>query len=212
MIDGGPRRGLYLLTPDEADTDRLLARVAVALVPGVALLQYRNKAADAALRGTQVRALLPLARERGVPLLVNDDWRLAAAEGAAGAHLGADDGDLAEARAALGPRAILGATCHASLERALRARDAGASYLAFGAIFPSATKPGAARAALSVLGDARAFGLPVVAIGGLQPDNAGAVLAAGADLLAVLGAVFDAADPAAEVRGFLSLFPSPDRP
>jgi thiamine-phosphate pyrophosphorylase len=210
MMDGGPRRGLYLLTPDEADTGRLLARVELALLRGVALLQYRNKAADASLRNAQVRALLPLARERGVPLVVNDDWRLAADAGADGAHLGAQDGDLAQARAALGPGAILGATCHASLDRARRARDAGASYLAFGAAFPSATKPGAAGLPLSVLGDARAFGLPVVAIGGLRPDNAGAALAAGADLLAVLGAVFEAADPAAQVRAFLSLFTLPD--
>ena len=210
MMDAGPRRGLYLLTPDEADTDRLLARVERALVPGVALLQYRNKAAGAALRRTQLRSLLPLARERGVPLLANDDWRLAADLGADGAHLGAADGDLAEARAALGPRAILGATCHASLDRAQRARDAGASYLAFGAVFPSATKPGAASLALPVVGEARSPGLPVGAIGGLRPDNAGAALAAGADLLAVLGAVFEAADPAAQVRAFLSLFTHPD--
>ena len=206
-----PLRGLYLLTPDDADTGRLRDRVAAALLPGVALLQYRNKSADARLRREQVRALLPLAAERGVPLLVNDDWQIAAELGAAGAHLGRDDGLLAPARAALGPDAILGASCYDRLDLASRARDAGASYLAFGAVFASTTKPGAPPAPLSVLGAARGLALPTVAIGGLRPDNAGLAIAAGADLLAVLGAVFDAADPAAQVRAFLSCF-EPDRP
>ena len=196
-----PLRGLYLLTPEDADTGRLRDRVAAALLPGVALLQYRNKSADARLRREQVRALLPLAAERGVPLVVNDDWEIAAELGAAGAHLGRDDGLLAPARAALGPDAILGASCYDRLDLASRARDAGASYLAFGAVFASTTKPGAPPAPLSVLGTAR----------GLRPDNAGLAIAAGADLLAVLGAVFDAADPAAQVRAFLSCF-EPDRP
>ena len=206
-----PLRGLYLLTPEDADTGRLRDRVAAALLPGVALLQYRNKSADARLRREQVRALLPLAAERGVPLLVNDDWQIAAELGAAGAHLGRDDGLLAPARAALGPGAILGASCYDRLDLASRARDAGASYLAFGAVFASTTKPGAPPAPLSVLGAARGLALPTVAIGGLRPDNAGLAIAAGADLLAVLGAVFDAADPAAQVRAFLSCF-EPDRP
>ena len=207
-----PLRGLYLLTPDEPDTGRLRERVAAALLPGVALLQYRNKAADAALRREQLRALLPLAAERGVPLLVNDDWRLAAELGAAGAHLGRHDGSLAAARAALGPEALLGASCYDRPDLASAARDAGASYVAFGAVFASTTKPGAPPAPLSVLGAGRGLGLPTVAIGGLRPDNAGLAIAAGADLLAVLGAVFEAADPGAQVRAFLSCFNFPDSP
>jgi thiamine-phosphate pyrophosphorylase len=178
----------------------------------VALLQYRNKAASAALRREQLRALLPLAVERGVPLLVNDDWRLAADLGAAGAHLGRQDGALAEARAALGPAALLGASCYDQPGLARAAREAGASYAAFGAIFPSTTKPGAPAAPLSVLATGRALGLATVAIGGLRPDNAGLAIAAGADLLAVLGAVFDATDPAAQVRAFLSCFDLPESP
>ena len=208
MTVSRPLRGLYLLTPDEPDTARLQARVAQVLLPGVALLQYRNKAASPQLRREQVRALLPLAAERGVPLLVNDDWRLAAELGAAGAHLGRHDDAIAAARAALGADAILGASCYDRPDLAASARDAGASYVAFGAMFASGTKPDAPPAPLSVLGAARGLGLPVVAIGGLRPDNAGLAIAAGADLLAVLGAVFDAADPAAQVRAFLSLFPS----
>ena len=206
-----PLRGLYLLTPDEPDTARLCERVASALVPGVVLLQYRNKAAGASLRREQARALLSLAADRGVPLVVNDDWRLAADLGAAGVHLGREDEALATARAALGPTAIIGASCYDRLDLANAARAAGASYLAFGAMFASTTKPGAPSAPLTVLGASRGLGLPTVAIGGLRPDNAGLAIAAGADLLAVLGAVFDAADPAAQVRAFLSSFP-PDAP
>jgi thiamine-phosphate pyrophosphorylase len=195
-----PARGIYLLTPDESDTGRLLARLAPLLAERPALLQYRNKTAGAALQREQVRALLSLCAGPGVPLVVNDDWRLAAEEGAAGVHLGGDDGDLAEARRALGEAAILGASCHASLERAASAARAGASYLAFGACFPSGTKPLAARAPLSLFADAAALRLPRVAIGGVTADNAGLAIAAGADLLAVIGGVFDAADPVGALR------------
>ncbi len=199
-------RGLYLLTPDEADTARLLERVRSALLPGVALLQYRNKAAGAALRRRQAAALLLLCRERGVPLVINDDWRLAAELGADGAHLGESDGALSDARAAMGPNAILGASCYDQGERAGQARDAGASYLAFGTVFASSTKPLARRAPLELLAQARSLGLPTVAIGGISPDNARIPLAAGADMLAVLGAVFASDDPAARVRALLSCF------
>ncbi|GHD68572.1 thiamine-phosphate synthase [Luteimonas padinae] len=202
------RRGLYLLTPDERDTARLLSRVG-AVIGQASLLQYRNKLADAALARAQVAALLPLCRANGVPLLVNDDWRLAAAEGADGAHLGEDDGDLAAARATLGPHAILGASCYDSLARADAAAAAGASYVAFGACFPSPTKPAARRVAPEVLREARRSGLPVVAIGGITPDNARSVVEAGADLLAVISGVFDATDPVAAAGAYLRAFEAP---
>ena len=118
---GRPPRGLYLITPDEADTARLLARVAPLLGQDVAWLQYRNKAADAALRREQATALQALCSAAGVPLLVNDDAALALAIGAAGAHLGEDDGDVAAARALLGPDAIVGASCYDRLDLAGRA-------------------------------------------------------------------------------------------
>lgn len=201
------RRGLYLLTPDERDTGRLLDRVG-AVLGFASLLQYRNKLAGPALAAEQVAALLPACREHGVPLLVNDDWRLAAEVGADGAHLGEADGDLSAARAALGARAILGASCYDSLERAESAAAAGASYVAFGACFPSGTKPGARRVAPAVLRDARRLGLPVVAIGGITPDNARGVVEAGADLLAVISGVFDAPDPVDAARAYLRAFSS----
>ncbi len=200
-----PPRGVYLLTPDEPDTGRLLARLAPLLARRPALLQYRNKAASPALRREQARALLAQSAHHAVPLLLNDDWRLAAELGAAGAHLGGDDGDLSDARRALGAGAILGVSCYDSLARAELATAAGASYLAFGACFASGTKPLARRAALSLFLQARALGLPTVAIGGITAENAPVAMAAGADLLAVIGGVFDAADPVAALRALQSI-------
>lgn len=199
-------RGLYLLTPDEPDTQRLVARVAEVIAEGAVLLQYRNKIADAALRRRQAQALLPLCAAHEVGLVINDDWRLAADIGAAGAHLGESDGDLVEARRVLGQDVLLGASCYDSIDLALRARSEGADYVAFGAFFDSGTKPAARRAPLALLGQARSMRLPTVAIGGITPDNAPLLVAAGADLLAVLGAVFEAADPAASARALASCF------
>jgi len=202
-----PARGLYLLTPDEVDTPRLMARVEPLLAEGVAVLQLRNKGASSSLRREQALALLPLCRTHRVPLLINDDWRLALEIGAAGAHLGELDGELAEARAALGADAILGASCYGDLDRAEHAKAAGASYLAFGACFDSGSKPLARRTPLSIFRDAARLGLPTVAIGGITPDNAGQVVASGADFIAVIGAVFDAPDPVAAVRALRSFYP-----
>lgn len=201
-----PRRGLYLLTPDEPDTGRLLARLQPLLATRPALVQYRNKLAGRDLVREQATAVLAACRAANIPMLVNDDWRLAAGIGADGAHLGEHDGVLAEARTALGPGAILGASCYDSLERARAAAAAGASYIAFGAFFPSGTKPGARHAHPGLLRESAGLGLPRVAIGGLTPDNAAPVIAAGADLLAVIGAVFDAPDPVAVARAFTRLF------
>ncbi|TDK23239.1 thiamine phosphate synthase [Luteimonas aestuarii] len=200
-----PRRGLYLITPDDPETTRLLARVA-AVLPQAALLQYRNKQADAVLRGEQARALLATCRERGVPLVINDDWQLAAEIGADGAHLGEDDGGLERAREVLGPRAILGASCYDRLDRAESAARAGASYLAFGAFFPSNTKPGARRADPSLLRASAHLGLPRVAIGGITPDNSPALVAAGAEYIAVVSGVFDAPDPVEAARAYRKVF------
>lgn len=198
-------RGLYLITPDEADTPRLLARVA-AVLPHAALLQYRNKAADAGLRQAQAEALAVLCREHGVPLVINDDAVLARAVAAAGVHLGEDDGDIVAARGLLGEDAIVGVSCYDDLSRAKAAAAAGASYIAFGAFFPSTTKPNARHATPDLLRDSAGLGLPRVAIGGITPDNAGGLVEAGADLLAVIGGVFDAPDPPTAARAFQILF------
>ncbi len=202
---GPAPRGLYLITPDDGSTARLLARVGE-VIGHATLLQYRNKSADRALQYEQAAALLPLCREAGVPLLVNDDWRLAAEIGADGAHLGENDGALREARRALGDAAILGASCYDDLALAEAAAGAGASYLAFGAFFASPTKPNARRATPGLLAQTARFGLPRVAIGGITPDNAGPLVDAGADLLAVISGVFDAPDPAAAAQAYRACF------
>ncbi|MBA8681712.1 thiamine phosphate synthase [Stenotrophomonas tumulicola] len=199
-------RGVYLITPDEPDTARLLARVQPLLAAGPSWLQYRNKAADATLRFEQAAALQGLCADHGVPLIVNDDAALAHAIGAAGVHLGEDDGEIAAARALLGPRAIVGASCYDELGLAERAVAAGASYVAFGAFFPSRSKATTRRAHPDLLRQSAALQVPRVAIGGLTPDNVGPIIAAGADLVAVISSVFAADDPVAMLRAYLACF------
>jgi len=198
-------RGLYLITPDDDDSDRLVERVAAVLPAKPALLQYRNKRADTTRRFDEARALKALCDAAGVPLVINDDWRLALDVDAAGAHLGEDDGDMAEARRAA-PRLVLGASCYDELARAERAVAAGADYIAFGAFFPTQTKTTTRRATPDLLSAAAPLRRSRVAIGGLTPDNAAPLVAAGADLLAVVGAVFDAPEPLAAARRFNALF------
>lgn len=204
-------RGLYAITPDEADGERLLERVRAALEGADAgcwaALQYRNKLAGTTQRLAQARALAALARAKAVPFIVNDDVRLALEIGADGVHLGREDGDLAAARRLL-PGRLLGASCYDSLEAARAAVAAGADYVAFGSVFPSYTKPGAVRAPLSLFREARALGVPLVAIGGIDLHNAPEVLRAGADAIAVISALFDAPDVAAQARAFARLVSS----
>ena len=198
-------RGLYLITPEEPDTARLLARVA-AVLPQATWLQYRQKGADGARRHAQAAALQALCAQAGVPLIVNDDVALAAAIGAAGVHLGEEDGDIAAARAQLGAQAIIGASCYDAHARAERAVAAGASYVAFGAFFPTTSKVTTRRAKPALLAEAAALGVPRVAIGGITPDNMGPLVAAGAELVAVIGGVFEAADPVAAAQAYRSEF------
>jgi len=198
--------GLYAITPDEPRTDILLRKVGEALRGGASAVQYRNKTADPELRREQGCALAALCRAAGVVFIVNDDLELALELDAGGVHLGADDGDLAEARQRLGQAKLLGASCYNRLELAEAAAKAGADYLAFGSVFASATKPGAVRAPLAIFAQARrGIDLPLVAIGGITLENAPRVFAAGADAIAVISAVFDAADIAASAAGFTRL-------
>ena len=198
-------RGLYLITPEEPDTARLLARVA-AVLPQATWLQYRQKGADPDLRLVQAAGLQALCREVGVPLIINDDVALAAAIGAAGVHLGEEDGDIAAARTQLGTQAIIGASCYDAHARAERAVAAGASYVAFGAFFPTTSKVTTRRATPGLLAAAAALGVPRVAIGGITPDNMSPLVAAGADLVAVISGVFEAADPVAAAQAYRSGF------
>ena len=198
-------RGLYLITPDEPDTARLLARTAP-LLPGVTWLQYRNKVVDAATRHAQATALQALCVAHGVPLIVNDTPALARSVGAAGVHLGEDDGAIAAARALLGPDAIIGASCYDQFALAERAAAEGASYVAFGAFFPSASKQNTRQARPALLSEAATLGVPRVAIGGITPDNGRALVQAGADLLAVISGVYAAPDPLAALQAYRACF------
>ncbi|HUW51718.1 MAG TPA: thiamine phosphate synthase [Sulfuricella sp.] len=186
-----PISGLYAITPECADTAQLLRMVEQALNGGARLVQYRSKQADAALRHEQASELLALCRRFHVPLIINDDLRLADLVGADGVHLGKGDGDIREARMILGPGKIIGVSCYGDLQLALDAETRGADYVAFGSFFPSPTKPGAIAAPLALLHEAkRSLSIPVVAIGGITPDNVGPLVEAGADAVAVISALF----------------------
>lgn len=193
-------KGLYAITDSTLLADgRLLPYVEAALAGGASLVQYRDKSTDAGRRLDEATQLKALCAQYGAHLLINDDLALAN-QLQVGVHLGRDDGSLREAREQLGPQALVGATCHASLDYAEQAVAAGASYIAFGRFFQSATKPGAPTATLELLCDARQrFALPIVAIGGVTLGNARQLHDAGADLLAVVNGLFGA-DSAAEVR------------
>lgn len=200
-------RGLYLVTPDAADSATLLASVERVLPARPALLQYRNKLADPLRQLDEARSLRQLCSSAGVPLIINDDVALARAVAADGVHLGRDDGSPAAARAVLGADALIGVSCYDEWTRAEDAAAAGADYVAFGAMFPSSTKPGAVRAPLTLLTRARAaLDCPVAAIGGITLDNAPALIEVGADLLAVISDVFAAADPLQRALAYSALF------
>jgi len=195
-------RGLYAITPELADGDELLRRVAQALTGGIAALQYRHKSGPAL---QQAQALAAMCRRSGVPFIVNDDIEIALASGADGVHLGRNDGDLAVARLKLRGK-LLGVSCYDSIAAARAAVAAGADYVAFGSVFPSSTKPAAVRAPHSLFGAARALGVPLVAIGGVTLENASRLLQAGADGVAVISDLFDAPDIAGRARAYGKLF------
>lgn len=198
---------LYAITPDETDTIVLLGKVRLALQGGARVLQYRNKSADAALKMEQARALRRLTREFDIAFIVNDDTRLAVQVEADGVHLGGEDGEISAARAVLGKAGIIGASCYNRAPLASEAVRQGADYVAFGAFFPSAVKPGAVKAELPLLQAARReLQVPIVAIGGITAQNGAALIEAGADALAVISALWDAPDIERAARDFSNLF------
>lgn len=200
-----PRNGIYAIT--DGRSGHLVEQVEQALAGGVAMLQYRDLTSDASRRLTEATALATLCDRYDVPLVIDHDVDLAKAVGAAGVHLGQTDGDPAQARLALGTDAIVGVSCYASAELAIAAARAGASYVSFGAFFPSPTKPGAGRAPLELLKATADLGIPRVAIGGITIDNAGLLVDAGADFLATVSALFDARDTRTAAAQLASLFP-----
>lgn len=203
--------GLYAITPESADTENLLSLIKQALEGGARLVQYRNKSQDVALRHEQASELLTLCRRYHVPLIINDDVRLADLTGADGVHLGKEDGDVREARVILGPDKIIGVSCYNDLQCAVKAEAEGADYIAFGSFFASPTKPAAVTAPLTLLHEAKqCIQIPVVAIGGIDADNAGTLIEAGANAVAVISALFDSADIRAAASRLAVLFENPD--
>lgn len=206
--------GLYGITPEWSDTARLLDAVRAAHAGGLQALQYRRKQAEAPERRTQLQSLAELCVTLGLPLLINDDWQWVNEFPVQGAHLGKEDGSLTEARGLLGKHALLGSSCYDSLLLAQQAQRQGADYVAFGAIYPSKVKPEAPPAALETLSQARVWcaSLPpeqrpcIVAIGGISPENAAAVIDAGAQSLAVISALFEAPDVYRRAQQFQQLF------
>ncbi len=203
----GKIKGLYAITPDESDTAELLRKARLALLGGAQLLQYRNKSADAALRLQQATALRELTKQFSVPLIINDDVLLAQQVVADGVHLGSTDMNIPAARKQLGAAKIIGVSCYNRLGLAQAAVLQGADYVAFGSFFASDVKPQAVPASLDLLRQARReLKIPLVAIGGITAQNSTQLLAAGADALAVISALFAVQDIQAATQQFSNLF------
>jgi thiamine-phosphate pyrophosphorylase len=200
-----PQSGLYAITQtDGKSMAAIVLEVEAALKGGAQVVQYRDKnPLDEYDLGAR---LLRLCQRYATPLLINDNPLLAKVLGADGVHLGRDDGAIEAARALLGPEAIIGVSCYNDVDKAVSMQAAGADYVAFGRFFPSGSKPLAAPADITSLSRARqVLTIPIVAIGGILPENGGQLLAAGADLLAVIGGIFDK-EPEAACRAFLDVF------
>ena len=204
-------RGLYLVTPDWDDTDKLVRYTAAALAAGAAMVQYRHKLAGPELRREQGAALLALCRSHRVALVINDHVALCQELDADGVHVGGADVPVAAARAALGPRKIVGASCYGDLALGRAAQAAGASYAAFGGFYPSPVKRYSFTTDPALLTEARAaLALPLVVIGGMTPANAAPLVARGADMVAAISSVYlvaaVGADVAADVTGAVRAF------
>lgn len=203
-----PCSGLYAITRDsKRDGPGLATQVAAAITGGARIIQYRDKLGDHRQRRAAALALLELCRHANTALIINDDVELAAEVGADGVHIGREDASLTAARARLGPQAIIGVSCYNQMHLALHAQSAGADYVAFGSFFASPTKPAAVRASPELLQQARPqIRLPIVAVGGITPENGSALIAAGADMLAVISGIFGKPDIATAARAYSRLF------
>ncbi|MFL6624618.1 MAG: thiamine phosphate synthase [Sulfurifustaceae bacterium] len=201
-------RGLYAIADTiYLDGAHIASAVERALQGGARVIQYRDKKHTAAERLLHAARLRAVCAEHGAYFIVNDDVELARAARADGVHVGRHDAAVENARRVLGADAIVGVSCYNELARAERAVLMGASYVAFGSFYPSRTKPDAVRAEPTLLTQARArFAVPLVAIGGITPENGAALITAGADLLAVISGVFDQSDVEAAARRYASLF------
>jgi len=201
-------KGLYAITETEhLSFEKMLHKTEEILRAGAKLLQYRNKQADENSRLTEARQLVDLCKQFNVPLIINDDITLAIKINADGIHLGKSDSSIAVARERLGNKAMIGVSCYNDLDRANNAVNEGADYIAFGAFFPSPTKPDAVHAKPEIIGRAKQqFDLPVVAIGGITPENGQPLIDAGADMLAVISGLYASETPFNTTIKYVNLF------
>jgi thiamine-phosphate pyrophosphorylase len=205
-----PVSGLYAITPEATDSIGLFEKVNAALRGGAQVVQYRAKFIPESLRLAQAEEIAGFCRSHNALFIVNDSIALARAVHADGIHIGQSDADVSLARDALGPGTLIGVSCYNDMTRARNAVSQGADYVAFGSFYASNTKPEALRASLGLLQVAAAqLSLPIVAIGGVNADNAQELISAGADAIAVLAALFDAPDIEAQAQRFVRLFQHP---
>ncbi len=206
-MTGVLQRGIYLITEHERLTFTRLLAIAETVVPaGIAALQYRNKSANQEQRRMESAQLQQLCKQHDVPFIINDDPELAQELDADGIHLGREDGDCHKARLHIGPNRLIGISCYNELIRADSAVTQGANYIAFGAMFPTTTKTNTVAASTGLIREAKQrYTVPVVAIGGITPDNCEPVIDAGADLLAVISSVWLAKDPLHTITKFNQL-------
>ena len=207
MRDSFIINGLYAITPDMADLNTLIHKTQLAIEGGAFMVQYRSKIHDRAVKIQQCAAILRLCREYGVPCIVNDDAEMCRILEADGVHLGENDDNIAEVRRILGEDAIIGSSCYDQLERAKQAQKEGATYVAFGAVFPTPTKPNAPRATLELLREAKSeIEIPIVAIGGITVNNAHDVIEAGVDAIAVITSLYESNSIKETAETFLKMF------
>ena len=192
MRDSFIIKGLYAITPDMADSNSLLQKTQLAIEGGAFMVQYRSKIQDREVKMQQCASILRLCREYKIPCIVNDDVDMCRVLEADGVHLGEKDDNIAEVRRILGEDAIIGSSCYDQLNRAKLAQKEGASYVAFGAMFETSTKPNAPRATLELLREAKSqIQIPIVAIGGITMNNAHDVIETGIDAIAVINSLYE---------------------
>ncbi|MCP3670039.1 MAG: thiamine phosphate synthase [Gammaproteobacteria bacterium] len=204
--------GLYAITDSQMGAEQDLPQlVEQALKGGAKIVQYRDKSTDHDRRQADASRLLDLCQRHSAYFIINDDVELAAAVAADGVHLGRDDSDIESARRQLGEQAIIGVSCYNRLDLATAAQDAGVDYVAFGRFFPSSTKPQAVEAEIELLIQAKqTLHIPIVAIGGITPENGASLIDAGADMLAVINGLFRQSDVRAAAEQFNQQFAQKD--
>ena len=207
MRDSFIIKGLYAITPDSADLNTLIQKTKSAIEGGAFMVQYRSKIQDRDVKMQQCATILRLCREYEIPCIVNDDVDMCRILEADGVHLGEKDDNIAEVRHMLGEDAIIGSSCYDQLDRAKSAQKEGASYVAFGAMFPTSTKPNAPRATLALLKEAkREIQIPIVAIGGITVNNAHDVIKTGIDAIAVINSLYEAKSIKETAETFAKMF------